>query len=407
VFYNLLSNAFKFTEDNGTIECFIRIKDQFVSVIVKDNGIGIPDDDLKNIFTKYFSVSNSNNQFSTGIGLYLSKEIVLLHKGTISARNNSGKGSCFEVLLPLGNAHFSQNEIQVPEISQAEYFPVDTYNFDSKVIDKENISKNTENDESRSVILIVEDNQDVRTFVKSELEKNYEILEASNGQQGLEIAYEKIPDLVVSDIMMPGLDGRSLCFQLKNDERTSHIPVILLTALSEIENRIEGLDLGADSYITKPFHPKHLIVRVKKLLQLRKILHEKYNRQIDQVQIGLNYEPQEIEKVSVDEQFMQRLIEIVEKNMSDSNFELDDLCNEVGMKYLQLYRKVKAITNLTLKQFIMTIKMKTAAKMIETGKFNISEVAYDVGFSSPAYFSESFKKYFGMTPTEYLQKTGQ
>jgi signal transduction histidine kinase/ligand-binding sensor domain-containing protein/DNA-binding response OmpR family regulator len=406
VFYNLLSNAFKFTEDNGAIKCNIAIKEQFVSIIVKDNGIGIPGDDLKNIFTKYFSASNSGNQFSTGIGLYLSKEIVLLHKGTISAKNNSGKGCSFEVLLPLGNSHFTQNEIQVKEIRSDEYFPLVTDDDDSQVIVEENFLKNTENEENRSVILIVEDNPDVRTFIKCELEKNYEILEASNGQHGLEIAFEKIPDLVVSDIMMPGLDGRSLCFQLKNDERTSHIPIILLTALSDIENRIEGLDLGADSYITKPFHPKHLIVRVKKLLQLRKVLHEKYNRQIDQVQIGLNYEPQEIEKASVDEQFMQRLIEIVEKHMSDSNFELDDLCNEVGMKYLQLYRKVKAITNLTLKQFIMTIKMKTAAKMIETRKFNISEVAYDVGFSSPAYFSESFRKYFGMTPTEYLQKTG-
>jgi signal transduction histidine kinase/ligand-binding sensor domain-containing protein/DNA-binding response OmpR family regulator len=407
VFYNLLSNAFKFTEDNGTIECIIKVKDQFVSVIVKDNGIGIPEDDLKNIFTKYFSASNSNNQFSTGIGLYLSKEIVLLHKGTISAGNNPDKGCSFEVLLPLGNDHFSKNEIQVEKNIPADYSPNNIINDDSQVIMEENITQNIESQENREVILIVEDNPDVRIFVKSELEKNYEILEASNGRHGLEIAFDQIPDLVVSDIMMPGLDGRSLCFQLKNDERTSHIPIILLTALSDMENRIEGLDLGADSYITKPFHPKHLIVRVKKLLQLRKVLHEKYNRQIDQVQIGLNYEPQEIEKASVDEQFIQRLIEIVEKHMSDSNFELDDLCHELGMKYLQLYRKVKAITSLTLKQFIMTIKMKTAAKMIETGKFNISEVAYDVGFSSPAYFSESFKKYFGMTPTEYLQKTGR
>jgi len=407
VFYNLLSNAFKFTEDNGTIECRIIALNQFVSVLVKDNGIGIPEDDLKNVFTKYFSASNSDSQFSTGIGLYLSREIVLLHKGTISARSNADKGSCFEVNLPLGNAHFSQREIEFNNIKPVKYIPVESANDDSQIFVNENLHINVENEENRAVILIVEDNADVRTFIKSILEEKYEILEASNGQQGLEMAFDNIPDLVVSDIMMPGLDGRSLCVKLKNDERTSHIPIILLTALSDIENRIEGLDLGADSYITKPFYPKHLNVRVKKLLQLRKILHEKYNQQIDQVQFGLKYNPQEIIKASVDEQFLQLLIEIIEKHMADSNFEINDLCNEVGMNYLQLYRKVKAITNLTLKQFIMTIKMKTAAKMIGTGKFNISEVAYDVGFSSPAYFSESFKKYFGISPTEYLQKNSQ
>jgi len=406
VFYNILSNAFKYTPDGGNIHCRISITDdQSVSIEIEDNGIGIPEDELNSVFRKYFSARNATEQYSTGIGLYLTKEIVELHKGTISARNNKGKGSCFEVRLKLGNSHLfphergenTQNYLTLPQgaIQTKEDFE-DSQN-DYKVQDNAQ-----END--KQIILLIEDNADVRTFIKNELIQNYDIIEAVDGKQGLEMAYEKIPDLIISDVMMPELDGRSLCLQLKNDQRTNHIPIILLTALADIENKIEGLDVGADSYITKPFHPKHLTVRVTKLLQLRKVLQEKYNHEIKQVSKAFIYEPQDIEKPSVNELFLQRIINIVEKHLSDSNFELDDLCNEMGMNYLQLYRKVKAITNLSLKQFILTLRMKTASKLIESGKFTISEIAYDVGFTSPAYFSEMFRKNFGISPTEYAKK---
>jgi YesN/AraC family two-component response regulator len=232
----------------------------------------------------------------------------------------------------------------------------------------------------------------------------YDVVEAVNGAQGLDIAKEKIPDLIISDIMMPKMDGRSLCHILKNDVRTSHIPIIMLTALSDIESRISGLEMGADSYISKPFHPKHLSVRIEKLLSLRKTLYKKYSQQIDQASKTIVYTPKEVDKLSSDDLFIQRLVKAVENNISDSNYQLDDLCNEIGMNYLQLYRKIKAITNMSIKQFILTIKMRNAAKMLESGKFNISEVAYDVGFSSPAYFSETFKKHFSLTPSEYIKK---
>jgi signal transduction histidine kinase/ligand-binding sensor domain-containing protein/DNA-binding response OmpR family regulator len=406
VFYNILSNALKYTPDGGTIQCRISLSNQqYVSIEVEDNGIGIPENELIQIFRKYFTAENAIEQYSTGIGLYLTKEIVEMHKGEISARNNTKRGSCFKVRLKLGNNHFSFTELNN---SNSNTLIPSTDSMvsvnDAFEVQEDTLIQSDDNGNDKSIILLVEDNDEVRTFIKNELNTKYEVIEAANGKIGLEMAFECIPDLIISDVMMPELDGRSLCLQLKNNPLTSHIPIILLTALSDIENRIEGLDMGADSYITKPFHPRHLTVRVSKLLELRKVLQEKYSIQIGQKQNIFNYQPLDVEKLSVDELFMQRIISIVEKHLPDSDFELDDLCNEMGMKYLQLYRKVKAITNLSLKQFILTLRMKTAEKQLETGKFTISEVAFGVGFSSPTYFSETFKKHFGITPTEYIRK---
>jgi len=328
-----------------------------------------------------------------------------MHKGEILARNNTKQGTCFEVHLKLGNDHYASTELKNSNSDFLIPYTNPIVSVDEVYAEQENpVIQSADQENYKSIILLVEDNEEVRTFVKNELTSKYEVIEASNGKLGLEIAYESIPDLIISDVMMPELDGRSLCQQLKNNPLTSHIPIILLTALSDIENRIEGLDMGADSYITKPFHPRHLTIRVSKLLELRKVLQEKYKIQIGQEHKVFNYQPLDVQKLSIDELFMQRLIAIVEKHLSDSNFELDALCNEMGMKHLQLYRKVKAITNLSLKQFILTLRMKTAEKLIETGKFTISEVAFDVGFSSPTYFSETFKKHFGITPTDYIKK---
>jgi signal transduction histidine kinase/ligand-binding sensor domain-containing protein/AraC-like DNA-binding protein/ActR/RegA family two-component response regulator len=409
VFYNLLSNAFKYTPENGNIYCRLKLlNNNTVSVTIQDSGIGIPENEMENVFKKYYSALNAMGYESTGLGLYLTKEIVELHKGSIVVKNNINAGACFEVHLKLGKNHFDPSVIT--DITKIET-PSDVFvNPDIDLIRAENdevpIINIKENTDEKPIILIVEDNSDVRFFIKSELIGKYSILEAVNGVQGLQIAQDKIPDLIISDIMMPEMDGRSLCNTLKNDLRTSHIPIIMLTALSDIDSRISGLEMGADSYISKPFHPKHLNVRVEKLLNLRQALQAKYSNQIEQVQPTFEYNPGEVDKMSGDELFMGRLIKTIEDNLSDSNFQLDDLCTIIGMNYLQLYRKVKAITNMSIKQFILTIKMRNAAKMLESGKFNISEVAYDVGFSSPAYFSETFKKHFSLTPSEYIRKTG-
>jgi len=351
VFYNILSNAFKYTPDGGNILCRLYITaESTVSIEVEDNGIGIPEDELNSVFRKYFSARNAIEQYSTGIGLYLSQEIVELHQGTIRVRNNEEKGSCFEVRLKLGNNHLLPEEL-IGNTQPDFTLPIGSILAADDLEDSSNnyIGQDSDQENDRPIILLVEDNADVRTFIKNELIQKYDIIEAVNGKQGLEMAYEKIPDLIISDVMMPELDGRSLCLQLKNDQRTSHIPIILLTALADIENKIEGLDMGADSYITKPFHPRHLTVRVAKLLQIRKVLQEKYNQEIKQGNKDFIYEPLDIKKPSVDELFLQRIIAIVENHLSDSTFELEDLCNEMGMKYLQLYRKVKAITSLCKK----------------------------------------------------------
>lgn len=410
VFYNLLSNAFKYTPDGGSVKCRLKThSDDFVSVSISDSGIGIPETEMENVFNKYYSALNAMGYQSTGLGLFLSKEIIELHKGAINASNNEDAGATFEVILRPGNSHFNNADLAGSGTSGSgsDDFALapSLYQMDS---DNEQIAEfDPENpDSDKPIVLIVEDNEDVRFFIKTELSAGYIVLEAVDGLKGLEIARDKIPDLIISDIMMPKMDGRTLCHALKSDELTSHIPIIMLTALSDIENRIAGLEMGADSYISKPFHPRHLHIRIKKLLQLRMVLQDKYSNQLEPGNSAFTYTAGEVEKLSADELFFQRLVKTIENNISDSNYQVDDLCHEIGMNYLQLYRKVKAITDMSIKQFIQNIKMQRAAKMLESGKFNISEVAYDVGFSSPAYFSETFKKHFSITPTEYIRKSG-
>jgi signal transduction histidine kinase/ligand-binding sensor domain-containing protein/DNA-binding response OmpR family regulator len=407
-FYNLLSNAVKYTPEKGTIRCSLqKMDDNYVSVKIVDSGIGIPKNEIGDVFKKYYSALNAKGYESTGLGLYLTKEIIELHKGTIHVVNNEAAGASFEVILKLGKTHFdkaSLSDNQTPHTSfDSEFSRPDIVPEINGKIDRQGYEHKTPSCD-KPVILVVEDNHDVRSFLTSELGERYRLLEAANGAQGLEMAQNQIPDLIITDIMMPIMDGRNLCSILKHDVRTSHIPIIMLTALSDIENRITGLEMGADSYISKPYHPKHLNVRIEKLLNLRKTLQKKYSLQIEQAHQTFSYTAGKVEKLSADELFLQRLVKAIEGNISDSNYQLDDLCSDMGMNYLQLYRKVKAVTNLSIKQFILTIKMRNAAKMLESGKFNISEVAYDVGFSSPAYFSETFKKHFSLTPTEYTRK---
>jgi len=410
VFYNLLSNAFKYTPDGGSVNCRLKShSDDFVSVTISDSGIGIPESEMENVFNKYYSALNAMGYQSTGLGLFLSKEIVELHKGAINVSNNKDAGATFEVILRPGKSHFDSADLAGSGASNSSpddfalapsLYQMDNAKDETAEYDPENPNSD------KPIILIVEDNEDVRFFIKTELSAEYIVLEALDGLKGLEIAREKIPDLIISDIMMPQMDGRTLCHALKSDEHTSHIPIIMLTALSDIENRISGLEMGADSYISKPFHPRHLHIRIKKLLQLRMVLQNKYSNQLETANAAFTYTAGEVEKLSADEMFFKRLVKTIENNISDSNYQVDDLCHEIGMNYLQLYRKVKAITDMSIKQFIQNIKMQRAAKMLESGKFNISEVAYDVGFSSPAYFSETFKKHFSITPTEFIRKSG-
>jgi signal transduction histidine kinase/ligand-binding sensor domain-containing protein/DNA-binding response OmpR family regulator len=401
VIFNLLSNALKHTPQNGRVVCEVnRISNDYVSFKVIDNGSGIKPDVLPKVFDKFYTKGLEESNSGIGLGLYLTKKIIILHNGNIYASNNPDKGASFEIVFPVEN----MNYVASPE-AFVEF--IGDYNYQSisgnKIIEEVSNDENA-NERKSTTILVVEDNDDVRTYVGSILNDNYEVVYARNGEEGLKLAFETIPDLIVTDVMMPKLDGKSLCHAIKTDVRTSHIPIIMITALAGIDSRIEGLEVGADSYIVKPFHPKHLLVRVKHLMSLRKLLQVKYSGVIDKGVSVFDYQAQEVDKLSVDEVFINRMVAYIENNISNAELEVEDICQEMGMNYLQLYRKIKAVTDMSIKQFVLTIRMKNAAKLLESGKFTISEVAFDVGFSSPAYFSKIFKRFFEKTPSEFIQE---
>jgi YesN/AraC family two-component response regulator len=250
------------------------------------------------------------------------------------------------------------------------------------------------------MLLIVEDNPDLRFYLRSLFEAHYQIIEATDGQNGLEVALETVPDIVVTDLMMPRLDGFSLCQRLKSDERTSHIPVILLTAKATLSDRLEGLELGADDYLQKPFSKDELLIRVKNLLQQRATLRKKFSLTTpSQATTDTNTTSQKL-----DNQFMQKTYEVVEAHLSESGFEVEDLCRELGMSRTNLHRKLKALTDSSATEFIRKMRLERASRLLLEGKHSVSEVAYQVGFESLSYFSKSFQEEFGTSPSEYTRK---
>jgi DNA-binding response OmpR family regulator len=245
-------------------------------------------------------------------------------------------------------------------------------------------------------ILIIDDNSDVRRFIRSHLDQDYHILEAADGAEGLQKAIEKMPDLIISDVMMPKMDGIELCRQVKTDERTSHIPVILLTARASGESKVEGLETGADDYITKPFDARELLVRVKNLIEQRRKLRERFRRE-------MSLQPREVTVNSMDEQFLQRALDIVEKHLSDSEFGVETFSKQIGMSRQHLNRKLQALTTHSANDFIRIVRLKRAAQLLEKKSATVTEIAYEVGFNNPAYFAECFRKEFGRSPSQYAR----
>ena len=393
---NLLSNAIKFTNEKGKICVSISIdENDAVEIIVEDNGIGIPKAELKNIFNRFSKVEGSNVVGGTGIGLALVKELVELHKGTISVVSELRKGSKFRMVFPLKIEYYknllleaaSQKE-KVEQIREEEKI--------SEVIKKPDQFIESSED-NIPIVQIVEDENDIRNFIKENLEKEYKILESGNGKDGLKKSIENIPDLIVSDIIMPEMNGIELCKNIKTDERTCHIPVILLTAKSSVENKLEGLETGADDYLTKPFNISELKVRVSNLIEQRRKLRERFRKEI-------LLEPKEIAVTSADEKFLYRVTNIIEKHIADYNFTVDYFAREVGMSRMQLHRKLNAVTGQAASDFIRNFRLKRAANLLKGKHGNIGEIAYDVGFNNPSYFSECFKKLFGVLPSEYVHE---
>lgn len=411
VIYNLLSNAFKFTPEGGQISISISkvIKKkrkltptEFLKLEVKDSGRGVPKGNMKFIFDRFYQLGQDDTTRSgTGIGLALTKSIIELHKGTIKAKSNEGEGTTFVALLPLGNDHLSEMDIieEQDAISGSFYFSSPNYMIKDMI--PEELDEDAEEERlggsSGVTILIVEDNIDVRLFIKSIFENDYDILEAEHGEMALEIANNHKIDLIISDVMMPKMDGIELCQHIKTNILTSHIPVLLLTAKTSEAAQKQGFQIGADAYITKPFDANVLEMRVNNLIKTRKSLIEKFKK-------DLILEPSKPKLVSPDEVFLQKAIGLVEAHINNSEYSINDFVNEMGMSRSALYRKLKALTDQSITEFIRTIKLKRAGQLILQTELNISEIAFDLGFNDLKHFRKSFQKLFDELPSEYRTK---
>lgn len=390
VFYNLLSNAFKFTPDGGQISLTVNLpgSDHFTSISVADTGPGIPDSDVSKIFDRFYQVDGSSSREfeGSGIGLSLVKELVQLMDGTIAVSSISGQGARFTVQLPLKLRPQSGDETFValsePGLQLEE--PI----VDTRPGPDENLPS------TGALVLVVEDNADLRAYLMETLEDEYRIELAENGREGLEKALDLTPDLIVSDMMMPVMDGFTLCTHIRSDERTSHIPFVLLTARSAIESKLEGLELGADEYIIKPFNTKELKIRVRNLLEQRRQLRKSFGREV-------TVQPKNISITSVDERFLNHALEIIEAHLSDEQFSVERFAEEMGMSRKNLLRKIKALTDQSVNEFVRNFRLRRAGQLLSANSASVSEIAYKVGFNNLSYFSKCFKELFGVVPNEY------
>jgi len=381
-------------------------REGFVEISFSDTGPGIPAKQLDHIFDRFYQADSTYefHEKGSGIGLALCKELVELHHGTIEARSREGEGSAFIIRLPIGDAHISPEErgvldepkasttvegdpaleiVMEEEENGSETEPGTMFNFESETgVDEKNI------------ILVVEDSADMRDYIRGALEPVYTVVDAEDGQQGIQKAQEIIPDLIISDIMMPGVDGYELCRVLKTDVQTSHIPIILLTAKASEENILQGLETGADDYITKPFNTKILGARIKNLIDIRSQLQKNINRE-------MTLRPVKTSVSKIDREFLQELQDVIKKNLSDPEFNVEELCKKLYMGNTTLYRKIQALCGQTPTEFIRSCRLKRAAQLLESGFGSVTEVAFEVGFSSRTYFTKCFKQRFQQLPSEY------
>lgn len=388
---NLLSNAFKFTPDLGTINVTATHTgnngSSSLEIRVSDSGVGIQDDQLHFIFDRFYQADNAQTRAAqgSGIGLALTKELVQLHGGTIRAESIPGKGTTFSVQLPVfDNAN-------VAEFSDDGQLKKDN-RYAHQHEQPANNSVALPNNEKEAIVLVIEDNTEVRQFIVDSLKNDYTIITAGDGEEGIAMATEHVPDLIVSDVMMPVKNGYDTCLALKQDERTSHIPVILLTAKAGLDNKIEGLETGADDYIAKPFSPRELHARVRNLINTRKKLREKY---LSQALSGDNAEGKTRE-----DSFLIKIRDAIKLRLDNPELSVDDLCEEVGMSRTSLHRKLKALTGQSAGQFVRILRLQQGQVLLRESDYNVSEIADKVGFTSPAYFAYSYAAHFGYPPSE-------
>jgi signal transduction histidine kinase/ligand-binding sensor domain-containing protein/DNA-binding response OmpR family regulator len=404
IMFNLLSNAFKFTPVDGKVTVTVSteksvkkeektrdiLKLSNLIIKVEDSGIGIPQDKIDNLFVSFYQIeSNTTSAQGSGIGLSLVKEFVKLHDGEIKVESESGKGSCFTVILPIVGNGKVLSENSLPGNEEVKYFykplPV-TDKIDS-----------SDEPEEKPKLLIADDNDDLRFYIKDNLQKRYNVYEAADGEEALAIIQKIIPDLIISDIMMPGIAGIELCRRVKADKNICHIPVILLTGLSTEQEQFESLGTGADDYILKPFNFQILEVKISNLISNRRSLKHAFSNR-------LIIAPNDVAIVPLDEQFIRKALDLIEKNISKTDYTVEELSRDLGMSRTLLYKKILALTGKPPLEFMRKLRLQRAAQLLQKSQMNISEITYQVGFNDPKYFRKHFKNEFGVLPSKYSEK---
>jgi signal transduction histidine kinase/DNA-binding response OmpR family regulator len=393
VIFNLLSNAFKFTPDKGRVYLYIKRNSQDqVQIVVEDNGIGMTESELAHVFEVFYQGENSYKTLGTGLGLALSKELIALHNGTISVRSQPNKETAFTIALPLGKSHFTEEQLrhdQIEDFSMDQKLELNIENTLPDITEAQSVSN------SELSVLIIEDNSDLVQLLKQKLRTHYQTFVANDGEDGLRMAFEHIPDLIVCDVMLPKKDGLSVTSILKTDFRTSHIPVVLLTARTTTEQQIEGIRAGVDAYITKPFNLQYVQEMIKTLLRNRAILREHYTSELP-IENSSAANPNKLDK-----KFITLFTAYIEEHYDNAELGVEDIAKDLGMSRVQLYRKVKALLGMSVNEYVQQVRLNKAKFLLRRDDLTVADIAYKVGFSSPTYFSTAFKGKYNQTPMEY------
>ncbi|MDD3320342.1 MAG: two-component regulator propeller domain-containing protein [Paludibacter sp.] len=395
IIYNLLSNAFKFTASGKNIKVITKVEKDSAVLYIIDQGVGIAKEKLGFIFDRFFSVSTLKNitQKSTGIGLDLVKNLVKLHHGEIQVESEVGVGSTFRIEFKLGVSHFDENADIIISDQKVPENKIENELFQ----EVERVEEQPE--KKKPLILLVEDNEELRHFLKSSLKTNYRVEEAENGVEGWKKTDKLMPDFIITDLKMPEMDGLELTKKVKEDSRTSHIPIILLTAVTDMESKLAGMKVGADDYITKPFSSEFLHARVENLIAQRNQLQEYYRMQISGLKTEINLPPLEIK--SQEDLFMQKLLKLMNDNIDNFELNIDYLATELGLSRTVFFNKLKSLTGYSPVEFVREVRFERAAEYIRSTHLTVSEISYQVGIEDPRYFSRCFKQKFGLTPSEY------
>jgi len=383
ILYNLLSNAIKFTEPAGVIAVELKASKDKFDLLFTDTGIGIPENKMPYIFDRFYQVdaSDTRTQEGTGIGLAITKELTELMGGQLTVHSIPGEGTTLQVSMPI-------HQIDAPYAGFEQVSKPIAHSF---TID--NILSPAQVNDDQPLLLVIEDNFELRQFIIAVLIDSYQVIEAANGEEGLTLGLERIPDLVITDLMMPLINGYQVCTSLKSNEKTSHVPVVMLTAKADTDSRIAGLETRADAYLSKPFDQRELLATIENLIALRRQLQDKYNQ-------GNIWQADNNSIPSMEQVFLEKIKRSVEAHLDDEQYSVDQLGDEIGMSRVQLHRKLKGLTNQSPGELIRVFRLQRAFHLLKNKACTVSEVAYMVGFSNPNSFSTSFSKHFGFAPSE-------